>query len=76
MSAGDELRRENAALRARFDALGEASLRIGASLDHDQRLVTVAGRTVELAPTEYEFLRSLSLDAGCKVILQAKRVRA
>ena len=43
MSAGDELRRENAALRARFDALGEASLRIGASLDHDTVLREVVG---------------------------------
>ena len=34
------------------------------AIDYDQRLVTVAGRTVELTPTEYELLRSLSLDAG------------
>ena len=42
MSAGDELRRENAALRARFAALSEASLRIGASLDLETVLQEVA----------------------------------
>ncbi len=45
MSAGDELRRENAALRARFAALSEASLRIGASLD----LETVLQEVVDSA---------------------------
>ena len=41
----DALRRENDALRARFAALGEASLRIGASLD----LKTVLQETVDSA---------------------------
>lgn len=34
------------------------------AIDYDQRLVTVAGRAVELTPTEHELLRALSLDAG------------
>ena len=34
------------------------------ALDYDRRLVTVAGRAVELTPTEYELLRALSLGAG------------
>ena len=54
--------RVRAALRRRADpepfVLGELSI------DYDRRLVTVAGRAVELTPTEYELLRALSLDAG------------
>ena len=34
------------------------------AIDYDRRLVTVAGRTVELTATEYELLRVLSLGAG------------
>ena len=34
------------------------------AIDYDRRLVTLAGRTVELTPTEYELLRVLSLGAG------------
>ena len=34
------------------------------AIDYDRRLVTVAGRAVELTPTEYDLLRALSLDAG------------
>ena len=34
------------------------------AIDYDRRLVTVAGRAVELTATEYELLRVLSLGAG------------
>ena len=34
------------------------------TIDYDQRLVTVAGRAVELTATEYTLLRVLSLNAG------------
>ncbi len=34
------------------------------AIDYDKRLVTVAGRAVELTPTGYELLRALSLEAG------------
>ena len=34
------------------------------SIDYDRRLVAVAGRAVELTPTEYELLRALSLGTG------------
>ena len=34
------------------------------AIDYDRRRVTVAGRSVELTPTEYELLRILSLNAG------------
>ena len=34
------------------------------AIDYDRRQVTVAGREVELTPTEYELLRILSLNAG------------
>ena len=54
--------RVRAALRRRADpepcVLGELAI------DYDRRLVTVAGRGVELTPTEYELLRALSLEAG------------
>ena len=33
-------------------------------IDYEQREVAVAGRPVELTPTEYELLRALSLNAG------------
>ena len=33
-------------------------------IDHAERRVTVAGRVVELTPTEYRLLRVLSLNAG------------
>ena len=51
-----------ATLRRRADpepfALGDLAI------DYDRRQVTVAGRAVELTPTEYELLRMLSLEAG------------
>ena len=54
--------RVRAALRRRTDpepfVLGELAI------DYDRRWVTVAGRAVELTPTEYELLRALSLAAG------------
>ncbi len=54
--------RVRAALRRRADpepfVLGDLAI------DYDQRLVTVAGRAVELTQTEYELLRALSLEAG------------
>ena len=54
--------RVRAALRRRADlepfVLGEFAI------DYDRRRVTVAGRAVELTPTEYELLRLLSLEAG------------
>ncbi|MXX76238.1 MAG: response regulator [Holophagales bacterium] len=34
------------------------------TIDHDKRLVTVAGRQVPLTPTEYDLLRALALGAG------------
>ena len=34
------------------------------AIDYDRRLVTVAGRPVELTATEYELLRVLSINAG------------
>ena len=54
--------RVGAALRRRTGAepfvLGELAI------DYEHRLVTVAGRAVELTATEYELLRVLSLNAG------------
>lgn len=54
--------RVRAALRRRTDP--EPFVLGTLAIDYDQRLVTVAGRAVELTPTEYELLRALSLDAG------------
>ena len=34
------------------------------AIDCERRLATVAGRPVKLTPTEYELLRTLSLEAG------------
>ena len=53
MSGADELRRENEALRTRFAALGEASLRIGASLDHDTVLREVVESAQALTGARY-----------------------
>ena len=54
--------RVRAALRRRADpepfVLGDLAI------DYDRRQVAVAGRAVELTPTEYELLRMLSLEAG------------
>ena len=61
--------RVRAALRRRADpepfVLGDLAI------DYDRRGVTVAGRTVELTPTEYELLRILSLEAGRVVTYEA-----
>ena len=58
-----------ATLRRRADpepfALGDLAI------DYDRRQVTVAGRAVELTPTEYELLRMLSLEAGRVVTYRA-----
>ena len=54
--------RVRAALRRQMDP--EPFVLDTLAIDYDQRLVTVAGRAVELTPTEYELLRALSLDAG------------
>lgn len=43
------------------------------AIDYDRRRVSVAGRAVELTPTEYELLRMLSLEAGRVVTCQALR---
>ena len=63
------LARVRAALRRRADpepfVLGELAI------DYDRRRVTVAGRAVELTPTEYELLRMLSLEAGRVVTYRA-----
>ena len=53
MTGADELRRENAALRARFAALGEASLRIGASLDLETVLREVVENALALTGARY-----------------------
>ena len=54
--------RIRAALRRRADpepfVLGDLAI------DYDRRLVTMAGREVELTATEYELLRALALNAG------------
>ena len=64
--------RVRAALRRRAGAepfvLGELSI------DYEQRRVTVAGRTVQLTPTEYELLRILSVNAG-RVVTYASLLR-
>ena len=61
-SAAELTARVRAALRRRAGpepfALGELAI------DYDERRVTVAGRPVELTPTEYALLRALSLNAG------------
>ncbi len=60
--------RVRAALRRQADpepfVLGELAI------DYDRRLVAVAGRAVELTPTEYGLLRALSLEAGRVVTYQ------
>ena len=61
-SAAELTARVHAALRRSEGAgpfvLGELAI------DHAERRVTVAGRVVELTPTEYELLRALSLNSG------------
>ncbi|MCY4602573.1 MAG: response regulator [Acidobacteria bacterium] len=61
-SATELTARVGAALRRR-DAAGPFVLG-ELTLDHVERRVTVAGRVVELTPTEYALLRALSLNAG------------
>ena len=64
--------RVRAALRRRADpepfTLGELAI------DYDRRRVTVGGRPVKLTATEYELLRTLSLDAG-RVVTYQKLLR-
>ena len=59
MSTGDELRRENAMLRARFAALSEASLRIGASLDLETVLQEVADSARALTKARYASIATI-----------------
>ena len=54
--------RVRAALRRRMEP--ETFLLRDLAIHYDQRLVTVAGRPVELTATEYELLRLLALNAG------------
>ena len=54
--------RVRAALRRRAGA--EPFVLGDLAIDHEQRRVNVAGRTVELTLTEYELLRALSMNAG------------
>ena len=62
VSAPELTARVRAVLRRRRDPepfrLGDLAIR------HDQRAVTLAGRPVELTPTEYEVLSALSTNAG------------
>ena len=68
-SAAELTARVGAALRSRDGtepfALGDLAI------DYDKRLVTVAGRPVELTATEYELLRALSVNAGRVVTHEA-----
>jgi DNA-binding response OmpR family regulator len=54
--------RVRAALRRRAEP--DPFLLRNLAIDYDQRLVTLAGRPVELTATEYELLRLLALNAG------------
>ena len=54
--------RVRAALRRRAEP--EPFVLGALAIDYDRRLVTVAGRAVELTATEYELLRALSVEAG------------
>ena len=54
--------RVRAALRRRADP--EPFVLEELAIDYDRHMVTVAGRVVELTPTEYDLLRALSLEAG------------
>ena len=53
--------RIRAALRRRADS--EPFVLGDLAIDYDRRLVTMAGREVELTATEYELLRALALNA-------------
>ena len=44
------------------------------AIDYDRRRVTIGGRPVKLTATEYELLRTLSLDAG-RVVTYQKLLR-
>ena len=55
----DEFRRENQALRARFAALGEASLRIGASLDLETVLQEVVDGARALTDARAAFIATI-----------------
>ena len=61
-SAAELTARVHAALRRRTGP--EPFVLKELAIDYDTRRVTVAGRPVELTPTEYELLRALSLNAG------------
>ena len=60
MSAADKLHRENAALRARFAALSQASLRIGTSLDHDTVLREVVDSARALTGARYGSIATIN----------------
>ncbi len=62
-AGADALRRENEALRARFAALGEASLRIGASLDLETVLQEVVDSARALTVARAAFIATMD-DAG------------
>ena len=62
-SGAAALRRENEALRARFAALGEASLRIGASLDLETVLQEVVDSARALTAARAAFIATMD-DAG------------
>ena len=61
-SAAELTARVGAALRSREGA--EPFVLGDLAIDYNKRLVTVAGRPVELTATEYELLRALSVNAG------------
>ena len=61
-SAAELVARVRAALRGRAGA--EPFVLGDLAIDYEQRRVTMAGRPVELTLTEYELLRTLSVNAG------------
>ena len=61
-SAAELTARVRAALRGRAGA--EPFVLGDLTIDYERRLVTLAGRPLELTATEYELLRTLSVNAG------------
>ena len=60
IDALEELKRENAALRERFSALGAASLRVSASLDVDTVLQEIVDSARTLAGARYAVIRTVN----------------